>query len=137
MFRTYIWAFSQRQGDIFRKCHKNRKFYSKPQLSAVWFINGFFFIKIIVNVITCADAILKIICSLTIRINVTKNYIGLCKNESTTKLSIDVTCILCKQNERIESSQFLFKQNSRIMLEKANMTCWGNLRFFSFLLTKV
>lgn len=82
-----------------------------------------FFIKIIVNVITCADAILKIICSLTIRINVTKNYIGLCKNESTTKLSIDVTCILCKQNERIESSQFLFKQNSRIMLEKANMTC--------------
>lgn len=96
-----------------------------------------FFIKIIVNVITCADAILKIICSLTIRINVIKNYIGLCKNESTTKLSIDVTCILCKQNERIESSQFLFKQNSRIMLEKANMTCWGNLRFFSFLLTKV
>lgn len=82
-----------------------------------------FFIKIIVNVITCADAILKIICSLTIRINVTKNYIGLCKNESTAKLSIDVTCILCKQNERIESSQFLFKQNSRIMLEKANMTC--------------
>lgn len=82
-----------------------------------------FFIKIIVNVITCADAILKIICSLTIRINVTKNNIGLCKNESTTKLSIDVTCILCKQNERIESSQFLFKQNSRIMLEKANMTC--------------
>lgn len=67
----------------------------------------------------------------------TKNYIGLCKNESTTKLSIDVTCILCKQNERIESSQFLFKQNSRIMLEKANMTCLGNLRFFSFLLTKV
>lgn len=96
-----------------------------------------FFIKIIDNVITCADAILKIICSLTIRINVTKNYIGLCKNESTTKLSIDVTCILCKQNERIESSQFLFKQNSRIMLEKANMTCLGNLRFFSFLLTKV
>lgn len=82
-----------------------------------------FFIKIIVNVITCADAILKIICSLTIRINVIKNYIGLCKNESTTKLSIDVACILCKQNERIESSQFLFKQNSRIMLEKANMTC--------------
>lgn len=82
-----------------------------------------FFIKIIVNVLTCADAILKIICSLTIHINVTKNYIGLCKNESTTKLSTDVTCILCKQNERIESSQFLFKQNSRIMLEKANMTC--------------